>query len=812
MAALESATETQLYATSLPEWLKAQASFLPDPVEDKQEWSTGAANKLTKAGFQMPKDIITAEDADELGEVGFTMGEAETLIHQAEAGFHEHWCLQPKTEIQVEFSYGPLCIRFKGVPSKDQSDHVLIAGFVKGGDGEPGPAENSGKLQRLDCLTGINGRSLDGLNFDDICVQVSEAAFPYTLTFTRAEGTASATKAPAVAADQAQSSTEESSGATMESQMEGWLRKQGHFNTSWRRRYFVLRLGQLEYYTDEPQMGGQLRGVIPLKGSTVYSLADAENPNTFAVQTVVNGETKSFPIKAENEASRECWIELARFHGTDAVMTGWLTKCGHIVPNWKKRWFVLENTGKMHYFTGPSGQLKGTINVVGATVVPGKKDEYFNIETAGKDKNYIIRAETRNESSAWAHNIREISSSVSKMSDSTYDSDSEVTAPKSSGGSFMSSWMGRKRSSKTMAAASSPARTRSESSSDLESEQDIALKDFELMKVVGRGAFGKVMMCKKLTGEDKGRIYAVKVLIKSVIAAKKQVENTKAERQILLEIRHPFIVRLRYAFQSQEKLYFVTDYYNGGSMFYHVRKSRGFDVQRTRFYAAELMLAIEHLHQHGIIYRDLKLENILMDHLGHIALTDFGLSKQNVKSVMTEQLKTFCGTAEYIAPELLKGLHYGAAVDWWSYGILVYEMKHVKTPFYDRNRKLMFHAIINMEPNMPNSFPQEMQHFVLSFLKKKPKHRMGCGANGEEDIKGHPFFAAINWDDLFDRKVVPPFTPNVKSETDTKYVNSEYLKMEAKDSIVKPSSGTRHQKGTGQWAEFTYSSGSLDAE
>jgi tRNA A-37 threonylcarbamoyl transferase component Bud32 len=219
-----------------------------------------------------------------------------------------------------------------------------------------------------------------------------------------------------------------------------------------------------------------------------------------------------------------------------------------------------------------------------------------------------------------------------------------------------------------------------------ELEETLCVGDFDLLKVVGKGAFGKVMLVRKKANKGAGQIYAMKVLKKSVISAKGQVEHTKSERSILCEIRHPYIVRLRFAFQSEDKLYLVTDYYNGGSLFYHLRKSRAFSEDRAKFYAAQLLSALDHLHQQHIIYRDLKLENVLMDNVGHIALTDFGLSKQNID--LTGGATTFCGTAEYIAPELLKGQKYGAAVDWWSFGILLFEMMHGRTPFYDKNRKV----------------------------------------------------------------------------------------------------------------------------
>lgn len=188
---------------------------------------------------------------------------------------------------------------------------------------------------------------------------------------------------------------------------------------------------------------------------------------------------------------------------------------------------------------------------------------------------------------------------------------------------------------------------------DESSPRELTINDFDLLKVVGKGAFGKVMLVRKKagTGEGSGNVYAMKVLKKSVIAAKGQIEHTKSERAILCEVTHPFIVHLRFAFQNAEKLYLVTDYYNSGTLFYHLRKALKFPEARAKFYACELLSALEHLHSQNIIYRDLKLENILMSHNGHIALTDFGLSKQNVDA--SGGATTFCGTAEYLAP----GIH-----------------------------------------------------------------------------------------------------------------------------------------------------------
>lgn len=320
----------------------------------------------------------------------------------------------------------------------------------------------------------------------------------------------------------------------------------------------------------------------------------------------------------------------------------------------------------------------------------------------------------------------------------------------------------------------------------------LTVADFDLLKVVGKGAFGKVMLVRKKGGDKDGAVYAMKVLKKSVVAAKGQIENTKSERSILCEIRHPYIVRLRFAFQSEDKLYLVTDYYNGGSLFYHLRKSRAFTEERARFYGAQLLTALEHLHSQHIVYRDLKLENILMDNVGNIALTDFGLSKQNIDE--SGGATTFCGTAEYIAPELLKGQKYGNVVDWWSFGILLFEMIHGKTPFFDKNRKLMFYRIINTAPSFPSTFSPEACEVIRGLLNVKEEQRLGSlQAGGPSAIKRTAFFSVIDFDKLMEKALPPPFTPEVVNELDTKYVPKAFLDAEAKDSFSEKKKGEQHQ-------------------
>lgn len=322
----------------------------------------------------------------------------------------------------------------------------------------------------------------------------------------------------------------------------------------------------------------------------------------------------------------------------------------------------------------------------------------------------------------------------------------------------------------------------------------MSVNDFDLLSVVGKGAYGKVFLAKKKHGRNAGRVYAMKVLRKQDVFKKKQVEHTKSEQRILKHIEHPFVVRLRYAFQNHHKLYLVMDYYSGGSLFVHLRKTKRFPEERAKFYAAELVLSLAHLHYMHIMYRDLKLENILMDSEGHIAITDFGLSKED------DEGSTFVGTPEYLAPELLcsqrTASSYGNTIDWWSYGVLVYEMIQGHTPFWDKNRRTMFQNILSKEPSFsPERFSPVATDFLQRLLVKNPKGRMGCGNEGALEIMRHPWFEGVDWDALLQRRVEPPFKPlstdgsgrartSSSMAADLQYVPAMFKQQEVADSPV----------------------------
>jgi len=254
------------------------------------------------------------------------------------------------------------------------------------------------------------------------------------------------------------------------------------------------------------------------------------------------------------------------------------------------------------------------------------------------------------------------------------------------------------------------------------------------------------------------------------------VEHTRAERRIMGAISYPFIVKLRYAFQSAKNLYLVTDYCKGGELFFHLKRVRTFSERLTRFYAAELVLAISHLHEQKIVYRDLKPENVLLDETGHIQVTDFGLSKDEVSE--PKGAKTFCGTPEYLAPETIRTRltkeGYGHAVDWWSFGTLVFEMLTGWPPFYDKNIKIMCKKILNAPLVFPEhpKVSKEAQDLIKELLQKDPVKRISVAG-----IKAHPFFASIDWAKLERKEVTPPFVPLVSgSETDVRYFDQEFTK------------------------------------
>ncbi|KAL3463812.1 kinase-like domain-containing protein [Aspergillus heterothallicus] len=304
-------------------------------------------------------------------------------------------------------------------------------------------------------------------------------------------------------------------------------------------------------------------------------------------------------------------------------------------------------------------------------------------------------------------------------------------------------------------------------------KKQVGPNDFQILKLIGKGTFGQVYQVKK---KDTRRIYAMKVLSKKVIIQKKEVAHTLGERNILVRTAmaaSPFIVGLKFSFQTPTDLYLVTDYMSGGELFWHLQKEGRFQEPRAKFYIAELILALQHLHDHDIVYRDLKPENILLDANGHIALCDFGLSKANL--TQNDTTNTFCGTTEYLAPEvLLDEQGYTKMVDFWSLGVLVFEMCCGWSPFYAEDTQQMYKNIAFGKVRFPrDALSTEGRNFVKGLLNRNPKHRLGAKGDAKE-LMAHPFFHDINWEALSRKEVIPPFKPKLKSDTDTSNFDPEF--------------------------------------
>ncbi|XP_017093044.2 ribosomal protein S6 kinase 2 beta [Drosophila bipectinata] len=311
---------------------------------------------------------------------------------------------------------------------------------------------------------------------------------------------------------------------------------------------------------------------------------------------------------------------------------------------------------------------------------------------------------------------------------------------------------------------------------------------FELLRVLGEGSFGKVFLVRKIIGKDAGTLYAMKVLKKATLKVKDRVRSTN-ERKILADVGHAFIVRLHYAFQTPGKLYLILDFLRGGDLFTRLSKEVMFTEEDVKFYLAELALALNHLHTLGIIYRDLKPENILLDEHGHIALTDFGLSKQPLDGSKTY---SFCGTVEYMAPEIVNRKGHDFAADWWSFGVLMYEMLTGNLPFHGQTRQETMNQILRSKLGMPENLSPEAQSLLRALFKRNPQNRLGAGAQGILDIKAHCFFATIDWVRLERKQVRPPFIPAV-SRDDAFYFDVEYTSKSPRDSPGGPISASAHE-------------------
>ncbi|EGE05620.1 AGC/PKC protein kinase [Trichophyton equinum CBS 127.97] len=302
----------------------------------------------------------------------------------------------------------------------------------------------------------------------------------------------------------------------------------------------------------------------------------------------------------------------------------------------------------------------------------------------------------------------------------------------------------------------------------------IGLDHFNFLAVLGKGNFGKVMLAESKTSK---KLYAIKVLKKEFIIENDEVESTKSEKRVFLianKERHPFLLNLHACFQTETRVYFVMEYISGGDLMLHIQRGQ-FGLKRAQFYAAEVCLALKYFHENGVIYRDLKLDNILLSLDGHLKIADYGLCKEEMWYGSTTS--TFCGTPEFMAPEILLDKKYGRAVDWWAFGVLIYQMLLQQSPFRGEDEDEIYDAILADEPLYPIHMPRDSVSILQKLLTREPELRLGSGPTDAQEIMSHPFFRNINWDDIYHKRVPPPFFPKITSPTDTSNFDQEFTSV-----------------------------------
>lgn len=503
---------------------------------------------------------------------------------------------------------------------------------------------------------------------------------------------------------------------------------------------------------------------------------------------------------------------------TGILKNGFLTKEGAVRRNWKRRWFVLTADTISYYKaekdTNRDGKDLGTIFLKEVSTVnpTNYKKQQFCLAVATPKRTYYLCADSDAEMAEWQEAIQNQVDVIKGRPVGTTAASSQLkkltaaqTRPTSASPNTLHSGMAPSLNSAAPVLSPIPEVSTPKLDDHLVEEklktidlgpdtaEKVTADDFEMITVIGQGSFGKVVQVRNKKNQQ---IYAMKMLNKRSIVERGEVEHTKAEKEILQTVKHPFLMCLHYSFQTPDKLYLVMDFVNGGEMFYHLQQVHTFDNERAKFYAAEIVLGLEYLHQHGIVYRDLKPENLLLDSEGHIKMTDFGLSKQGLNDP-DARTKTFCGTPEYLAPEVLQGHEYGKAVDWWSLGTLIFEMLTGLPPFYDEDVQRMYAQKMTAQLEVPEDVDPNAADLIAKFLDRNPATRLQDPAS----IKAHPWFADINWADLAAKRVKPAYKPPVTDQASIACIDEGFLEMTLSDVKSNPNDNAQ-----AHFDDFTYKS------
>lgn len=457
--------------------------------------------------------------------------------------------------------------------------------------------------------------------------------------------------------------------------------------------------------------------------------------------------------------------------------SGWIQKEGEKVMSWKKRYLSIEpeNARISYYIKDNKKEKKGDILLKTIKDVRPEKDYkgkklVFGIHTT-VGRIYYIQGSDEENVASWVNAIKD---AINPKTTTTQPQQSQIQQP-------------------TNAQLNSNNHQQPQNQQNQVVTKQTTEDDFVQLKVIGRGGFGKVLLVRK---KDNGQVYAMKILRKGVIAARGEIEHTRTERSVLARVDSPFLAKLHYSFQNDENLFLVMDFINGGELFHHLSNDKRFTEDRTRFYSAQIVLGIEYLHNIGVIYRDLKPENLLLSAKGNIVMTDFGLSKQGLQAA-DSRTATFCGTPEYLAPEIIKGEEYTKAIDWWSVGTIIYEMLTGLPPFYTEDEENMYTKIMTADLEFPSFLSYDVTDLISKFLRRDPSQRLQQAS----EIKAQPWFSSIDWEKLARLELEPPFKPNVKSLDDVSQIDDDFLN---EDINAVEDDGPHSDAGKNAFKDFTY--------